>query len=122
MSAVELTAAIRSRQVSSHEVIQAHLRRIEEVNPSINTVVIVTGDQPNTPQRGRRAPAAAGLLARTHSTNPGTDLTSSSDARKWFVSSHRRARLRGGAIGCADGGFSNRDGSQRYEPVLPAQA
>ena len=43
MSATELAEAIRSRQASSQEVIEAHLRRIEAVNPSINAVVIVLG-------------------------------------------------------------------------------
>jgi amidase len=33
MSATELAEAIRSREMSSQEVIEAHLRRIEEVNP-----------------------------------------------------------------------------------------
>jgi amidase len=32
MSATDQAAAIRSRQVSSQEVIKAHLRRIEDVN------------------------------------------------------------------------------------------
>jgi Amidase len=45
LSATELAEAIRSRQISSHEVIQAHLRRIEAVNPSINAVTVVLGEQ-----------------------------------------------------------------------------
>ena len=45
MSATELAEAIRSRQASSQEVIEAHLRRIEAVNPSINAVVIVLGEE-----------------------------------------------------------------------------
>ena len=44
MSAVELAAAIRSKRVSSEEVIEAHLRRIEAVNPSINAVTVVLGE------------------------------------------------------------------------------
>ena len=36
MSATELAQAIRARQASSAEVVQAHLRRIEAVNPAIN--------------------------------------------------------------------------------------
>ncbi len=36
MSTLELAEAIRSRQTSSQEVIEAHLRRIEAVNPSVN--------------------------------------------------------------------------------------
>ena len=45
MSATELAEAIRTRQASSVEVVEAHLRRIEAVNPSINAVVIVLGEQ-----------------------------------------------------------------------------
>jgi Amidase len=45
MSALELAAAIRSRQTSSQEVIESHLRRIEMVNPSINAVTVVLGKQ-----------------------------------------------------------------------------
>ena len=40
MSATELAEAIRSRQASCQEVIEAHLRRIKAVNGSINAVVI----------------------------------------------------------------------------------
>jgi Asp-tRNA(Asn)/Glu-tRNA(Gln) amidotransferase A subunit family amidase len=44
MGAPELAAALRTRQASSVEVVAAHLRRIEAVNPSINAVVIVLGE------------------------------------------------------------------------------
>jgi amidase len=45
LSATELAKAIRTRQLSSHEVIQAHLRRIEAVNPSVNAVTVVLAEQ-----------------------------------------------------------------------------
>ncbi|HYA98932.1 MAG TPA: amidase family protein, partial [Ktedonobacteraceae bacterium] len=45
MSAKELAEAIRSRQISSQEVVEAHLRRIEAVNPSVNAVTVVLGEQ-----------------------------------------------------------------------------
>src|SRR5829696_2407036 len=45
MSATDLAEAIRSRQASSQEVIEAHLRRIEAVNPSVNAVTVVLGEQ-----------------------------------------------------------------------------
>src|SRR5512142_1485819 len=45
MSTVELAEAIRSRQASSQEVIEAHLRRIEAVNPAVNAVTILLGEQ-----------------------------------------------------------------------------
>lgn len=44
-SAVELARDIRERRVSSQEVIEAHLDRIAEVNPQVNAVVRVLGDQ-----------------------------------------------------------------------------
>ena len=45
MSAAELAEAIKTKQASSREVIEAHLRRIEAVNPSLNAVVIVMGEE-----------------------------------------------------------------------------
>lgn len=45
MSATELAEAIARGQASSVEVVEAHLRRIESVNSSINAVVIVLGEQ-----------------------------------------------------------------------------
>ncbi|MGZ4179522.1 MAG: amidase [Solirubrobacteraceae bacterium] len=45
MCATELAEAIRSREASCREVTEAHLRRIEAVNPSINAVVIVLAEQ-----------------------------------------------------------------------------
>ncbi|MHA2357048.1 MAG: amidase family protein, partial [Candidatus Thorarchaeota archaeon] len=38
-SATELAQAIRNGDISSREVIDAYLQRIEEVNPKINAVV-----------------------------------------------------------------------------------
>ena len=43
-SATELAELIRRRDVSSVEVVESHLRRIEAVNPSVNAVTIVLGD------------------------------------------------------------------------------
>jgi amidase len=45
MSATDLAEAIRSGQTSSQEVIEAHLGRIEAVNPSVNAVTVVLGEQ-----------------------------------------------------------------------------
>ncbi len=45
MSATELAEVIRARQASSAEVVTAHLRRIEAVNPAVNAVVTVLGEQ-----------------------------------------------------------------------------
>ena len=53
MSATELAQAIRARQASTQEVIDAHLRRIEAVNPSVNAVTVLLADQAR--QDSRRA-------------------------------------------------------------------
>jgi amidase len=45
MSALELADAIRSKRASSEEVVDAHLRRIDAVNPAINAVTVVLGEQ-----------------------------------------------------------------------------
>lgn len=43
-SATTLAQAIRAKQVSSEEVVNAYLKRIETVNPKLNAVVQVTAD------------------------------------------------------------------------------
>jgi amidase len=43
-SATELVALIRSRAVSPVEVVEAHLRRIEQINPSLNAIVTIAED------------------------------------------------------------------------------
>ena len=40
-SAGELASLIQSKEVSSREVVQAHLDRIKDVNPEINAITIV---------------------------------------------------------------------------------
>ena len=55
-SATELARAIREREVSSAEVVEAHLARIEEVNPKLNAVVHLTADAARA--RAREADAA----------------------------------------------------------------
>jgi amidase len=43
--ALELGASIRNGTVSSREVVEAHLARIEAVNPAINAVTVTLGDE-----------------------------------------------------------------------------
>lgn len=45
VSATELAAAIGAREVSSREVVEAHLRRIADVNPEINAIPVVLAEQ-----------------------------------------------------------------------------
>jgi amidase len=44
LSATELARAIRTRQVASREVVEAHLRRIEAVDPSVNAITRVLAE------------------------------------------------------------------------------
>jgi amidase len=64
-SATELARAIREREVSSEEVVDAHLSRIEEVNPKLNAVVQLTADAAR-----RRAREADSALTRGENWGP----------------------------------------------------
>ena len=44
-SAADLAKAIREKKVSSREVVQAHLARIEAVNPKVNAVTVVLAEE-----------------------------------------------------------------------------
>ena len=67
MSATELAEMIRSRQASSEEVIDAHLRRIEAVDPAVNAIVIVMAEQALDAARAAdRAVAVGADLAPLH--------------------------------------------------------
>ena len=65
-SALGMAARIRSGEVSSREVIEAHLSRIEEVNPHLNAVVRVLWDEAragaDTADEARRNGAPMGPL------------------------------------------------------------
>jgi len=45
LSAIELTARIRRREVSAREVLAAHLARIEKVNPKVNAIVTLVAER-----------------------------------------------------------------------------
>jgi amidase len=67
MSATALAEAIRSRQASSQEVVEAHLRRIEAVNPAVNAVTVVLGEQAlEAAKAADRVVAGGGDLPRLH--------------------------------------------------------
>src|SRR5262245_36458913 len=59
-SATSLARAIRTRDVSSEEVVEAHLRRIAEVNPSLNAVVQLAASSARAEARAADARLAAG--------------------------------------------------------------
>ncbi len=64
-SAAALAKAIREREFSSLEVIEAHLQRIEAVNPKLNAVVQIAGEAAR--DQAREADAA---LASGHAVGP----------------------------------------------------
>lgn len=64
-SATKLARAIRQKKVSSVEVVEAHLRRIEAVNPKLNSLVQVSADSAL-----ERAREADGALARGDTIGP----------------------------------------------------
>jgi amidase len=67
MSATELAEAIRSRQASSREVVEAHLRRIEAANPAVNAVTVVLGEQAlEAAKAADRVVPGGGDLPRLH--------------------------------------------------------
>jgi amidase len=59
-SATALAKAIRAREVSSEEVVEAHLRRIEAVNPRLNAVVQLAADSARAQAREADAALARG--------------------------------------------------------------
>jgi amidase len=59
-SASELAALIQSREISSGEAVNAHLDRIEEINPRINAVVTLASDRARDEARAADAALARG--------------------------------------------------------------
>jgi len=60
LSAAAMARRIRDRQLSSEEVVQAHLQRIENVNPRLNAVVQLAGEQALKDARAADAALAHG--------------------------------------------------------------
>jgi len=60
LTARELAAAIGAREVSAVEVVEAHLRRIERVNPAVNAIVTLTPEAALADARAADASLAAG--------------------------------------------------------------
>lgn len=59
-SAVELARLIRSRQASPVEVLDAHLRAIERLNPRLNAIVTLAADEARAAARRAEAAVMAG--------------------------------------------------------------
>ncbi|HMD49436.1 MAG TPA: amidase family protein, partial [Bryobacteraceae bacterium] len=65
LTAVEMAARIRAKDLSAHELVSAHLEQIERVNPRVNAIVSVAPEQ--ALERARQADEA---LARGEETGP----------------------------------------------------
>lgn len=61
LGALELAAKIRAKDVSSREVVEAHLARVEAVNPQLNAVVRVLADEALSAADRADAATAAGI-------------------------------------------------------------
>lgn len=59
-SAVELAGLIRTREVSAQEVLEAHLARIEHVNPQVNAIVTLDREGAQAQAQAADAKLAAG--------------------------------------------------------------
>src|SRR5215475_7917995 len=57
LTARELLQRIRAKDLSAREVLDAHLRQIERVNPKVNAIVTLVADQAR--EQARRADQAA---------------------------------------------------------------
>jgi Asp-tRNA(Asn)/Glu-tRNA(Gln) amidotransferase A subunit family amidase len=60
MSATDLAEAIRAQDVSSREVVEAHLRRIADLNPAVSAVPVVLAEQVLDAARAADFTAASG--------------------------------------------------------------
>jgi amidase len=45
MTAVEMAGRIRNKELSAREVLDAHLRQIERVNPKVNAIITLVADR-----------------------------------------------------------------------------
>ena len=66
LSATELAQRIAGRQLSSVEVVEAHLTRIDAVNPALNAVVRVLADQARASAVSADKRLAAGKVELVH--------------------------------------------------------
>ena len=82
LSAIELVARIRRKEVSAREVMAAHLARIERINPRVNAIVTLVAER-------AMADAARGGTAVV---NPAP--SSVAGARRCEIRRHSRAALR----------------------------
>src|SRR5215471_17849972 len=64
LSATELARLMRQKQISPVELVEAHLKRIQECNPRINAFACVNADQAKAEARRAEAEVMSGEAAR----------------------------------------------------------
>ena len=60
LSLREMCARVRDRDISPVELVDAHLRQIEKLNPAINAFVLLTADRAREEARAAEAAVARG--------------------------------------------------------------
>ena len=60
LSALEMAALVRAKQVSPRELVEAHLNRIEKVNPALNAFACLDGAGAREQALAAEAKAMAG--------------------------------------------------------------
>src|ERR1700732_667169 len=67
LTAVEMAGLIRRKELSAREVMSAHLRQIERVNPEVNAIVTLAGEQAmENARRADEAQARGAALGPLH--------------------------------------------------------
>ena len=99
MSAVELAQRVRAKQVSPAELISAHLRRIEQLQPRLNAFVAVDGERAL-----RHAAEAEATLMREAETPPllGVPISIKSSIDVAGLPCEAGSRLRAGYVASSD--------------------
>lgn len=97
--ATDLAELIRSRQISAVEIVEAHLRRIEAVDPLINSVVTLMADMALTAAR-----SADDDIRRNEATGPlhGVPFSVKDSIDTAGVATQRGSRLFAGHLPTAD--------------------
>ena len=93
LGASDLAAKIRAKEIKSREVVEAHLRRIAEVNPKLNAVTVTLDDEAlKAADLADRATAAGGQLGPLHgvpiSVKENIDVTGSATTQGIVAMEH----------------------------------
>src|SRR5260221_7639240 len=99
LSASQIAEQIRNRKISPVEVVEAHLARIQKLNPKINAFVQLDGERALTQARGAEAAVMQG-----HSLGPlhGVPISIKSSIDVASMRCEAGTKLRAGCVASAD--------------------